>query len=71
MYNEVTWQKTHRFTGFVSVIVGVLTLVAGLFFKEMVNFIILMVLLSGLVISCSIASYVYYRQEKKKESENQ
>ena len=71
MYNEVTWQKTHRFTGFVSVIVGVLTLVAGLFFKELVNFIILMVLVFGLVISCSIASYVYYKQEKKKESENQ
>lgn len=71
MYNEVTWQKTHRFTGYVSVIVGVLTLVAGLFFKELVNFIILMVLVFGLVISCSIASYVYYKQEKKKESENQ
>lgn len=67
MYNEVTWQKTHRFTGFVSIIAGVLILVLGIFFKDMVNFIILMVLVFVVVISSTIASYYFYKQEKAKE----
>lgn len=66
MYNEVTWQKTHRFTGFMGVIIGVLILISGLFFKEMVNFIILMVLIVIFMISTSIASYIYYKEEKNK-----
>ena len=60
MYNEVTWQKTHRFGGFVAVIVGILCLILGLYFKEMVNFIILMILIFGFIVSTSIASYIYY-----------
>lgn len=71
MYNEVTWQKTHRFTGFVGVLVGVLCLILGLFFKDMVNFIILMSLLVVLMVSTTIASYIYYKEEKKKESQTQ
>ncbi len=67
MYNEVTWQKTHRFTGFVGVIVGVIILVSGLFFKEIVNFIIMMSMIAIFMISTSIASYIYYKDEKSKE----
>ena len=67
MYNEVTWQKTHRFTGFISIICGMLILILGIFFKDMVNFIILMVLVFGVVIASTIASYYYYKQEKAKE----
>ena len=67
MYNEVTWQKTHRFAGFISVIVGVLSIVFGLFFKDMVNFIILMGLILIFVVSTTIASYIYYKAEKVKE----
>lgn len=67
MYNEVTWQKTHRFSGFVGIIVGVLCLVLGFFFKEMVNFIILMSLVAVFAISTTIASYHYYKVEKAKE----
>lgn len=66
-YNDVTWQKTHRFAGFGGVLVGTLCLILGLFFKEMVNFIILMVLLIGFCVSSTIASYVFYKQEKAKE----
>ncbi len=68
MYNEITWQKTHRFTGFVAVICGFLTILLGIFFKEMVNFIILMVLLMVLIVSTTIASYIYYKTEKAKEN---
>lgn len=67
MYNEVTWQKTHRFSGFVGIIVGVLCLLLGFFFKEMVNFIILMSLVAVFSISTTIASYHYYKVEKAKE----
>ena len=67
MYNEVTWQKSHRFVGIVGMIAGLLILISGVFFKDMVNFIILMSLVLMVVISATIASYVYYRQEKNKE----
>ena len=69
MYNETTWQKTHRFTGFVSVVVGVLSIVLGLFFNDIVNFIILMSLIFVFVVSTTVASYIYYKQEKQKELE--
>ena len=69
MYNETTWQKTHRFTGFVSVVVGVLSIVLGLFFNDIVNFIILMSLIFVFAVSTTVASYIYYKQEKQKELE--
>ena len=65
MYNEVTWQKSHRFGGYVGMIGGLIVLVSGLFFQEMVNFIILMVVVFGIVISSTIASYIYYKKEKE------
>ena len=35
LYNEVTWQKTHRLTGFVFVIIGVIIIVSGILFHEL------------------------------------
>lgn len=67
MYNEVTWQKTHRFTGFVGVIVGIIMIAAGIFFKEVVNVIILICLLTIFITTVTIASYKYYKEEKSKE----
>ena len=64
MYNEVTWQKTHRFAGFASIIMGFLLLITSLLFKEMVNFIIFISLLATFMIVTTIASYKYYQQEK-------
>lgn len=63
MYNEATWQKTHRFAGFVGVIVGILSLITALLFSEMINFIIFMSLIALFVISTTIAAYHYYKQE--------
>ena len=68
MYNEVTWQKTHRFAGFVGIVIGVLILVAGFIFKEMVNYIILMSLIGVYCLLTTIASYKYYKEEKVKEN---
>lgn len=70
MYNETTWQKSHRFTGFMGVIVGVLCLILSLFFNETVNFIILMSLILIFIVSTTIASYIYYKNEKKLEFNN-
>lgn len=67
MYNETTWQKSHRFTGFMGVIVGVLCLILSLFFNETVNFIILMSLILIFAVSTTVASYIYYKNEKKLE----
>ena len=62
------WRKTHRFTGFAGVIAGILAIVFGMFFEGETNFIILMVLIGGMVISTYIASLCYYLQEKKLEN---
>lgn len=70
MYNETTWQKTHRFAGFAGIIVGILCIILSLFFKEMINFIILMSLVFIFVISTTIASYIYYKEEKERETES-
>lgn len=68
MYNEVTWQKSHRFCGFISVIIGIIILIAGFIFNNIVNFIILMSLLFVDLIASIIASYIYYKEEKNKEA---
>lgn len=67
LYNDVTWQKTHRFVGYLGVMIGILSLLSGLFFKEMINFIILIILVATLMISTLIASHKYYKEEKSKE----
>lgn len=68
MYNEVTWQKTHRFAGFAGVVVGALSLISALLFKEMINFVIFMSLITIFIISTSIAAYHYYKQEITNDS---
>ena len=67
MYNDVTWQKTHRLAGFVFVVSGLLVIILSLFFKDVVNFIILMVVLLIALIITTVASYIYYKEEKGKE----
>lgn len=69
MYNEITWQKTHRFTGFLGAIIGSIILVSGLIFKETINFIILITSIIVFVLFTSIASYHYYKEEKNKEKQ--
>ncbi len=66
MYNEVTWQKTHRLAGFMGVIVGIIIFASGLFFNDMINFIVLMVMLGIFMIVTTLASYRYYKEETAK-----
>lgn len=67
MYNEVTWQKTHRFAGFVGVVIGILMIALSPFFEENISFIILLVLILTYVTTITIASYCYYKKEKENE----
>ena len=69
LYNEATWQKTHRFAGFVGVICGLVLLISGMIFTEMVNIIIMMIVIGVYAISSTVASYIYYKEEKAKEIE--
>ena len=69
LYNEVTWQKTHRFAGFVGVLCGLILLISGMLFEEMVNIIIMMSTIGAYAISSTVASYFYYKEEKAKEIE--
>ena len=67
MYNEVTWQKTHRLAGLYGVVLGVLVIILSFFFDDVVNFIVFFSLLLTYVIAITVASYIYYKEEKKKE----
>lgn len=67
MYNETTWQKTHRFAGFVGVVVGIVVLAVSFFFNDIVNFIILMSAIAVFTISTTVASYIYYKEERTLE----
>ena len=69
LYNEVTWQKTHRFAGFVGVLCGLILLISGMLFEEMVNIIIMVSTIGVYAISSTVASYFYYKEEKAKEIE--
>lgn len=67
LYSDVTWQKTHRFAGFFSVPMGALLIILSIFFNDEVNFLILVSLLLAFLITTTIASYIYYNQEKSKQ----
>ena len=62
-YSDTTWQKTHRFAGFLAVIMGLLVIILSIFFKDIVNFIIFFILLTAYMIITTVASYKYYKQE--------
>ncbi len=66
-YNEITWQKTHRFGGFVGLITGFIILLSGVFFGKSTNFIIIVSLIVVYVTSVTIASYIFYKKEKSKK----
>lgn len=65
LYNEATWQKTHRFTGYAGMISGLLLIIVSFFFKDIINFIVFAFILVVFVSSTTIASYIYYKEEKK------
>ena len=67
LYNEVTWQKSQRFMGFMCVVSGVILILSGILFEGIVNMIIFATVLVLMMISSTIASYLYYKKEVEKE----
>ena len=70
LYNETTWRKTHRFSGFASVIVGFIVVICGIIFSEKYNSIILFTLLLIFMILTVGASYIYYKKEVNNTNSN-
>ena len=66
LYNKVTWQKSNRFMSLIAVPSGILIAILGLIFSDYVNFIILIVIIFIMIVSSTIASYVYYKEEINK-----
>ena len=64
LHNETTWQKSHRFGGFVFVINGVLTLLCGIFFDAIVSFSVLVGLMTASITVICIAAYRIYKKER-------
>ena len=66
MYNDDTWMKSNRFSGFVMIIVGLLVMVSAVFVSEPYNVLLLIgLLLIGAVVSI-IYSFKVYKDELKK-----
>ena len=66
-YNDVTWAKCNRFSGFAMVISGLLTAVGGILFSGMTAMIVMMIAIFGSLIVILIYAYLVYMDERKKE----
>ena len=67
--SEYVWNKTHRFSGYVFVLTGILTLLSA-FADGFVSFVILMVSIILACVFTLVYSYVLYKKEEKKNDNN-
>lgn len=67
LYNDVTWQKSQRFTGYSALILGLIMIICGLAFSSLINAIVLISALVLFIITNFLAAYIYYKHEKQKE----
>ena len=68
MYNDVTWQKSNRFTAYVMMVAGIVTALCGVIFGGMLSLYILLGVTVVSVVVFSIYSYRVYRKEKDNEN---
>ena len=64
--NSDVWNKTHRLGGRIMFIVGVVSMLSGLFMPEMISLIVLLVGVACIALIPFIMSYVWYRQLQNK-----
>lgn len=64
--NSDVWNKTHRLGGRIMFIVGVVSILSGLFMPEMISLIVLLVGVACIALIPLIMSYVWYRQLQNK-----
>ncbi len=65
-FNDVTWSKCNRFSGYVMVICGFLTAICGLLLSGSIALIVMLMLVVGSIIPMTIYAYLVYRDELKK-----
>ena len=62
MSNDVVWQKSQRFAGISSVIVGIFVIIGSIFLNGKGSMIFTLILISVWVVICIFFSYNYYRR---------
>ena len=67
LYNDVTWQKSQRFSAYSIMVFGALLVASGIIFGEIVNMIVMLSSVFIFLIANLIAAHSYYKQEKQKE----
>lgn len=65
-FNDVTWQKTNRMAGIVSVIHGIILILSGIIFSGTTAMIIMLVALCVTLPILTIYAYLVYQDEVKK-----
>ena len=68
MYNDVTWQKSNRFTAYAMILAGIVTALVGIIVGGMVSLIVLLGALVVTSVIVSVYSYRVYRKEKNNEN---
>ena len=68
MYNDVTWQKSNRFTAYAMILGGIVTALVGIIVGGMVSLIVLLGALVVTSVIVSVYSYRVYRKEKNNEN---
>ena len=62
MANDDVWQKSQRFAGISSVVVGILVIIGSIFFPGKISMIFMLTLITVWVAICIFFSYKYYKK---------
>ena len=62
MANDDVWQKSQRFAGISSVVVGILVIIGSIFFSGKISMIFMLTLITVWVAICIFFSYKYYKK---------
>ena len=68
-YNDTTWTKSNRFASYIMTIAGIISLIVSLLIKGTAAGIIMMTSVTVAIILMTIYAYIVYRNERKKENE--
>jgi uncharacterized membrane protein len=69
-FNDATWQKCNRIAGIVMVVIGILSIVAGLIFDGMLSIMVMLFISFIAITVLTIYAYEIYRKEKANEKES-
>ena len=64
--NDVTWRKTHRVSGYIFVLYGILCMMSSMFVSKYFGYLLMSVMLFGVIVMF-VYSYLVYQNEMKKK----